>query len=43
MWKKLQMVEVTEVMRQRGDHDFIRVINKIRVGNIDEDVENTLT
>ena len=43
MWKKLQMVELTEVMRQRGDHDFIRVINKIRVENIDEDVENTLT
>ena len=36
------MVELTEVMRQRGDHDFTRVINKIREGNIDEDVEHTL-
>ena len=36
------MVELTEVMLQRGDHDFIRVLNKIRKGNIDEDVEHTL-
>ena len=42
LWKKYQMVELTEVMRQRGDHDFTRVINKIREGNIDEDVEHTL-
>ena len=36
------MVELTEVMRQRGDHNLIRVLNKIREGNIDEDVEHTL-
>ena len=36
------MVELTEVMHQRGDHDFIRVLNKITEGNIDEDVEHTL-
>ena len=36
------MVELNEVIRQRGDHDFIRVLNKIREGNIDEDVEYTL-
>ena len=42
LWKKFQMVELTEVMCQRGDHDFIRVLNKIREGNIDEDVEHTL-
>ena len=29
-------------MRQRGDHDFIRVLNKIREGNINEDVEHAL-
>ena len=29
-------------MRQRDDHDFIRVLNKIRERNIDEDVEHTL-
>ena len=42
LWKKFQMVELTEVMRQRGDHDFIRVLNKIREGNISEEVEHTL-
>ena len=42
LWKKFQMVELTEVMHQRGDHDFIRVLNKITEGNIDEDVEHTL-
>ena len=36
------MVELTEIMPQRGDHDFIRVLNKIREENIDEDVEHTL-
>ena len=36
------MVEVTEVLRQRLDHDFIRVLNKIRKGSIDKDVEHTL-
>ena len=29
-------------MRQRGDHDFIKVLNKVRGGNIDEDAEHTL-
>ena len=42
LWKKFQMAERTEAMRQRGDHDFIRVLNKIREENIDEDVEHTL-
>ena len=36
------MVELTEVMRQRGHHDLIRVLNKIREGNIDVDVKHTL-
>ena len=42
LWKKFQMVKRTEAMRQRGDHDFIRVLNKIREGNINKDVELTL-
>ena len=24
-WEKFQMVELTKAMRQRGDHDFIRL------------------
>ena len=36
------MVELTDVMRQRGNNSFIRVLNKTREGNINEDVEHTL-
>ena len=36
------MVVLTEVMRERGDHDLIRVLNKTREGKIDEDIEHTL-
>ena len=42
LWQKFQIVELTAVMSQRGDHNFIRVLNKIREGNIDEDVGHTL-
>ena len=41
LWKIFQMVELTKVMRQRGDHDFIMVPNKIRERSI-ENVEHTL-
>ena len=34
-----QFAELTEVMRQRGDAKFTDLLNKIRVGNIDEDVQ----
>ena len=36
------MVELTEVMCQRGDFEFISLLNKIREGEIDDDVETTL-
>ena len=36
------MIELTDVMRQRGNNSFIRVLNKIREGNINEDVEHAL-
>ena len=36
------MVELTDFLSQRGDHDFIRVVNKIRKGSINEDVKHTL-
>ena len=42
LWKKFQLVEPIEVMHQRGDYDFIKVLNKIREGKIVEDVEHTL-
>ena len=36
------MVELTEVIRQRGEFEFISLLNKIREGEIDDHVENTL-
>ena len=42
LWRKFQMVELTEVMRQRGDFEFISLLNKIREGEIDDHVENLL-
>lgn len=30
LWEKFQMLGLTEVMRQRGDYDFINLLNKIR-------------
>ena len=42
LWRKFQMVELTEVMLQRGDIEFISLLNKIKEGEIDDHVENTL-
>ena len=36
------MVELTKVMSQRGNFEFISLLNKIREGEIDDHVENTL-
>ena len=30
LWMKFQMVLLTDVMRQRGDYDFMRILDKIR-------------
>ena len=29
-------------MRQKDDMEYIQLLNKIRVGNVDEDVENKI-
>ena len=42
LWKMSRMVELTEVMRQREDLEFIQILNKIREGNCDEEVETIL-
>ena len=39
LWHKFKMAELTEVMRQREDYQFINIWKKIREGQIDEDVE----
>ena len=42
LWRKFQTVELTELVRQRGDFEVISLLNKIREGEIDDHVENTL-
>ena len=41
LWRKFQMIELTEVMRQKGNFEFISLLNKIREGEIDDHVKNT--
>ena len=42
LWRMFQFAELTEVMRQRGDTKFIDLLNKMRVGNVDEDVRKQI-
>ena len=42
LWRMFQFAELTEVMKQRGDTKFIDLLNKIRVGNVDEDVQKQI-
>ena len=36
------MAELTEVMRQKGDENFVNFLNNIRVGKCSEDNEKQL-
>ena len=40
--RMFQFSELTEVMKKRGDAKFIDLLYKIRVGNIDEDVQKQI-
>ena len=42
LWNNFKVVELTEVMRQRGDLEFISFLNKIRVGIVDYEGEKIL-
>ena len=42
LWHLFKMAELTEIMRQVGDNTLIEVLNKIRVGNIDDFADNVL-
>ena len=42
LWKMFQLVELTGIVRQQGDMNFIQILNKVRVGNIDKDTEKML-
>ena len=37
LWKKTLMCELTEVMRQQGDKEFITLLNSLRIGNLSDD------
>ena len=42
LWSMFSLIELTELMRQKDDLEFIQLLNNIRVRNVDEDVENKL-
>ena len=42
LWHMFQLAELTKVMRQKGNAEFINLLNKIRIGDIDADVQQKL-
>ena len=42
LWNNFKVVELTEVMRQRGDLEFMSFLNKTRVGIVDYEGEKIL-
>ena len=42
LWHMLHFTEMAEVMRQRGETKFFDLLNKILVGNVDEDVQKQI-
>ena len=42
LWRKFRLVELTEIMCQRGDAKFIELLNNIRVGTINTSIDDTL-
>ena len=42
LWRLFKIAEFTEVMRQKGDTTFIDLLNKVRVGNMDDHAEELL-
>ena len=42
LWRLFQLAELDEIMRQKDDFEFIELLNKIRVGNVDGIVESKL-
>ena len=42
LWRSFKMAELTEVMRHQGDYNFISLLNKIRIGVVDNEVERSL-
>ena len=36
-WREFQMIELDQIMRQQGDNSFTKVLNRIRVGSLDDE------
>ena len=36
-WREFQMIELDQIMRQQGDNSFTKLLNKIRVGLLDDE------
>ncbi|XP_066928290.1 uncharacterized protein [Clytia hemisphaerica] len=42
LWRSFQMAELTEVMRQRDDIDFVDLLNQVCLGELNEEKEELL-
>ena len=42
LWRGFKITELTEIMRQQGDYEFISPFNKIQVEAVDDNVEKLL-
>ena len=42
LWSMFSFVELIEFMRQRGEKHFIKLLNKVRVTNVDDEIERQL-
>ena len=42
LWIMFSFVELIEFMRQRGEKHFIKLLNKVRVTNVDDEIERQL-
>ena len=42
IWSMFSFVELIELMQQRGDKHFIKLLNKVRVSDVDDEIERKL-
>ena len=42
LWHNFKLAELTETMRQKGDSDFIDLLNEIRIGELSTENESVL-
>lgn len=42
MWRKFKLAELTEIMHQKDDAKFIKLLNKKRIGSFNDSIDNNL-